>query len=148
MQTRVLLWLAVVVLTLVLHYLWEMVQAPLFTIFAGDSFWSHALPCFWAALGDVVIAMCAYTVAAAVFRRPAWPLHRRWQRPFVVCLLVGLAITILFEHYALATDRWNYSEAMPTIAGLGLSPLAQWIVVPSLSLGMLRWARYRFTSRT
>lgn len=141
-------WPAAVLLTLLLHYVWEMVQAPLFTNFAGASFWSHALPCFWAALGDVLIAFSAYAAAAAAFRRPAWPFGCRCQGPFTVCLLVGLAITIAFEYYALATGRWNYADVMPTVAGVGLSPLAQWIVVPSLTLVLLQWARHRFQSRT
>jgi len=131
-------WPAAVLLTLVLHYVWEMVQAPLFTEFVGADFWSHAWPCFQAAVGDLIIATCAYTAAAAAFRRPAWPFHDHWKGPLVVCLLVGLTITIAFEWYALATDRWTYAETMPMVAGVGLSPLVQWIAVPYLTLLLLR----------
>ena len=35
-------WLLVASMTVVLHYVWEMLQAPLFIGFVGMSFWEHA----------------------------------------------------------------------------------------------------------
>jgi hypothetical protein len=37
-------------------------------------------------------------------------------------------------------DRWTYAQAMPTILGIGVAPLVQWVVLPPLivwsALGM------------
>jgi len=45
--------------------------------------------------------------------------------------------------------NWAYSEFMPTlpVTGTGLSPLAQWIVIPLIAFW---WARHgmQFTNRT
>lgn len=39
--------------------------------------------------------------------------------------------------------RWQYSVSMPTVAGVGLAPLAQWIVVPLLLVAVSRAASSR-----
>lgn len=131
-------WLLAAAITVVLHYAWEMLQAPLFDDFAGMHFWEHAWPCFLAALGDLMIAVTSYGIAALVVGRSGWPFQRRWSIPFAICLACGLAITIGFELYALATDRWAYGPRMPTVAGIALTPLLQWLVVPALTLLILQ----------
>lgn len=132
-------WIWTVAITLALHYVWEMAQAPLFTNFAGTGFWGHAWPCFRAALGDVAIAGLSYTVAAVAVRRTAWLFQPRWKVPFAIWLVLGLIVTIGFELYALQTERWDYRPMMPTIGGTAITPLAQWLVVPSLTLVAARW---------
>jgi hypothetical protein len=44
-----------------------------------------------------------------------------WSALILVLLLLATGI----EFWALTTDRWSYSSAMPTILGSGLSPLTQ-----------------------
>ena len=52
---------------------------------------------------------------------------------------LGLAYTVYSEHLNLARGAWAYSESMPTLPwlGTGLTPLAQWLLIPALSLS---WA--------
>lgn len=45
-----------------------------------------------------------------------------------------LIVTIAVERWALAVGRWRYAATMATIAGIGLSPLLQWIAIPLLIL--------------
>ncbi|WP_164104502.1 hypothetical protein [Candidatus Laterigemmans baculatus] len=127
-------WLLAALVTLVLHYSWEMLQAPLFTDFVGMSVWEHAWPCFRAALGDLAIAAVSYGMAALLVFRVGWPFQDRWSVPFAICVSCGLIVTVGFEIYALATDRWAYGPRMPIVAGIALAPLLQWLVVPSLTL--------------
>lgn len=51
---------------------------------------------------------------------------------------VGLFITVAIEKWAISVGRWQYTEAMPTIAGIGLSPLLQWIIIPTLIVFFVR----------
>ena len=132
-------WTVILAATVAFHYAWEMLQAPLFDVFAGLSFWEHAWPCFIAALGDVLIAATAYGIAGVVFRRPQWLFELRWQWPAVLCFAGGMLITIAYEHWALSSGRWGYTDAMPTIGGIGLSPILQWIAVPAVTLLLARW---------
>jgi hypothetical protein len=61
---------------------------------------------------------------------------------------IGLGYTVFSEWLnTVVRDGWTYAAAMPTvrIGGLevGLSPLAQWLVVPPLALLFARGRRYR-----
>jgi len=51
---------------------------------------------------------------------------------------VGLSVTIIIERWAISIGRWQYREAMPTIAGIGLSPLLQWIIIPAAIVFVVR----------
>ena len=67
--------------TLVLHFTWEMVQAPVFAPFA-EGVWSGTVRCFQAALGDLLLAAGAYAATVIMFRRPMWLVHAvRWLAP-------------------------------------------------------------------
>lgn len=105
-------WLALLIVAFVLNVGWELAQAPLYGGRAPTGIYLRA------AVNDALLI--AVAVAAGVLaarRRPAtfWP------------VLVGaLAATAIFiEARALATGRWSYAEAMPTVATIGLSPLVQ-----------------------
>lgn len=58
-----------VLLTVALHFGWEMLQAPAFAPIA-DSPWAGTTRCFTAALDDLLIAGGAYAVTALVFLDP------------------------------------------------------------------------------
>lgn len=133
-------WLTYGLLTLGLHYAWEMGQAPWFEEFAGTPWGEHALPCLRAAAGDLLIATAAFALTAALFRRWSWPIQPGWRRPALVWIGTGLVATVVFEHWAVLAGRWTYTASMPTIAGIGVLPLLQWIVVPVVTLALLRLA--------
>lgn len=123
--------------TLVLHFAWEMLQAPAFADFA-ESTWAGTVRCFTAALGDVVLASSAYAITALAFRREAWPVRRGWILPAAIWIALGIVATVAFERLALSRGRWAYGPEMPLLFGIGVLPLLQWIVVPALTLVLLR----------
>lgn len=123
-----------------LHFAWEMGQASLFTPMDRLPFWQATAWCARAAGWDVVIGAAAYLAAALAARRIFWP-RRRAPWPVAIYFLAGLAITIAIERWALSAGRWEYREAMPTVAGIGLTPILQWIVIPALILAIIRRTR-------
>ncbi len=130
-------WLDVAVATFVLNFLWEMLQAPLFDGMAQAPHGFAVRICLVATFGDIAIALFAYLAAVLVG-------GRRWIRspelgPTAVFLAVGLAVTVTYELIATRLlVRYEYSAAMPTILGIGLAPIAQWIVIPLLVIGAVR----------
>jgi len=57
----------------------------------------------------------------------------------VAFLAIGLVITIVFELLATGPlNRWAYSESMPTILGVGVSPVAQWVILPLIQLWFVK----------
>jgi hypothetical protein len=121
-----------------LNLVWELVQLPLYTI------WSDAMPgeiAFAVAhctLGDVLIGAAAMLIALLALRAPA--LERwNWTRIGLLAVLLGVAYTA-FSEWMNTTIRpsWQYSNLMPVIhvgdAAIGLSPLAQWLILPPIGL--------------
>lgn len=131
-------WLAISVVTVGLHYAWEMLQAPLFADFANVPVSRHAVVCLVASFGDLAIAAVAYLVTAAAFRDFYWALAQNWRWPAILWIVTGLSITIVGEIWATSSGRWSYGPSMPTVFGIGLSPLAQWVIVPPLTLLFFR----------
>lgn len=129
--------LVAVFVTLALHFTWEMLQAPAFVDFA-ESTWAGTVRCFVASLGDVLIASGAYGITAFAFRSATWPLRRHWMLPATTWVAVGVIATVIFEQWALAQERWAYGPEMPLVFGVGVLPLLQWLIVPMLTLGLVR----------
>jgi hypothetical protein len=91
---------------------WELTQRPLYAVDPS------VLRCLSAAVVDA-----AYTVGAVL---GAALVARRRPRAFLPVVVAALAVAAAgIESWARNTDRWAYADAMPTVAGLGLSPLVQ-----------------------
>ncbi|HVS31873.1 MAG TPA: hypothetical protein VMS98_10485 [Thermoanaerobaculia bacterium] len=131
-------WASWIIVVLAMHFIWEMAQAKWFSSMAGLPFWSATLLCLRASIGDVAITLAAFFAAAAVAKRVAWPLDDVRAAPTVVYLMAGLATTIVIELLALHSGRWSYAPDMPVVFGIGVLPLAQWIVLPLIALGAFR----------
>jgi hypothetical protein len=47
--------------------------------------------------------------------------------------MLGLAYTIWSEWFNTGIKgAWEYARSMPTIAGIGVTPMLQWVVLPPL----------------
>ena len=122
------------------HFVWEFAQVPLFAGMPSASHWAAVLICARATAGDAVIALVAFWVAAAGTRSRDWVLTPS-RHQIMVFLGVGLVITVIMEWLATQVlDRWAYGPTMPIVPLLrvGVAPLLQWLVVPSVVLWMVR----------
>ena len=128
-----------------LNLAWEIGHSPLYTL------WWEAEPAYIAfsivhcTLGDVLVGGAALLLAMILGRERAFP-YWRWGRIAVFTALLGAGYTVFSEWMNLTVLRsWTYSETMPTLdlAGIevGVSPLAQWLVVPPLALYLGRRIR-------
>lgn len=126
---------------------WESAHVPLYTL------WTEAEPGYIAfavvhcTLGDVLIGGFSLLLALIVGRERA--LERwRWTRIAALTALLGTGYTVFSEWMNVAVLRsWSYAASMPTIGlgefDIGLSPLAQWLVLPPLALYLVRRIRMR-----
>jgi hypothetical protein len=113
---------------------WEVAQLPLYTLWQ-DAGASHIA---WAVLhctaGDVLIACSSFVLVSAGLGGTDWP-ARSPGRGLALLLVVGVAYTAFSEWlnvYRLGS--WAYADAMPTLWGIGLAPILQWLLVPTLTL--------------
>jgi len=127
---------------LALNVAWETAQLPLYTI------WREASPVYIAfavahcTVGDIVIGAAALVLALLATR--AGPLAQwQWAKIAALTTLAGVGYTI-FSEWANTSVRqgWQYSALMPTLelggVVIGLSPFAQWVVLPALALYLAR----------
>ena len=125
-------------LALFLNFLWEIAQLPLYTLWDDPDRARVAAYVLHCLLGDVLIAVSVYLLTAIVFHDLAWPVRRPWTAGGFM-LAAGLGFTVFSEWYNVyVTGAWAYQPAMPLVASIGLTPLLQWVVVPTLMLFIAR----------
>ena len=123
-----------------LNFVWELMQMPLFTGFADFQYYQVILNCMKATFGDVVISLVAFAGACLIARSRMWIILTK-NSGVVAFLAIGLVITIVFELLATGPlNRWEYGELMPMVPviGVGVSPVAQWIILPLLRLWFVK----------
>ena len=125
---------------LLLHFPWEMLQAPLWVGMANLAHAEGVRVCTIAALGDIAIALAAYWSGSLAARSRLWLLDPP-RGAWIAYLLVGLAITIAYEFAATGPLAfWEYSSSQPRlpILGTGLAPVVQWLLLPPIILWLTR----------
>jgi len=92
--------------------------------------------------GDLLIATACLVLALIIAGHSAWP-ERGFGIVAALAIVFGLAYTTFSEWLNIILRKsWAYSELMPVVkfAGfeLGLSPVAQWIIVPLLAFAWVK----------
>jgi hypothetical protein len=125
-------------LALVMHAIWEVAHLPLYTLWNEADrqiVVSYLLHC---TLGDALIATTVFLFTSAIIRDWRWP-QRNLRLGGLIMITSGLVYTVFSEWYNVYyLQSWGYDPAMPLIAGIGLTPLLQWLIVPSLMLIIAR----------
>ena len=124
----------------VANLLWEILQLPLYTIWAEGTPAEIAFAVVHCTAGDLLIAIASLVAGLIVAGDRTWPTRRFWAVAAVTVML-GVAYTVFSEWLNLVVRKsWAYSDLMPIVPviGTGLSPLMQWIAIP---LGSLLLAR-------
>jgi hypothetical protein len=121
-----------------LNLLWEIAQLPLYTLWEESprSFIAYAV--VHCTLGDVAIGTLALLIALIATRARAvetW----RWRQVTLFLVIPAVGYAVLSEWInTIARGSWAYSALMPVVSlggfEIGLSPLAQWVVIPPVAL--------------
>lgn len=126
--------------TVAAHLGWEVVQLPLYTIWKQETLAYIAFAVLHCTAGDVLIAGSTLALSLVIVGRGAWPVECFW--PVVsLATAAGVGATIYSEWLNTSVRlAWAYSESMPVVPviGTGLTPLAQWLVLPPLGLWLCR----------
>ncbi len=125
--------LNIIVFAFLLNFVWEVLQTPFFidiTFEINTIVW-YRLHCTF---GDVFITLGSFWLVALLFKNRLWVLNPgKLNR--LMFILFGVCYTIFSEIINVSIkDLWGYSDLMPLIPfiGVGIVPLAQWIVIPPL----------------
>ena len=130
-------WAALASFSALLNFAWEMVVMPAYDTPSTPAAGIGIAMCLLATLGDVGISLGSYAVAASITTR-RW-LFRPSLASFATYLAVGLALTSAFEYVNVdVLHRWSYAPRMLVVAGIGVLPLLQWLVLPPIVLWLAR----------
>jgi hypothetical protein len=127
-------WAALAGFAFLVHFVWEMWQAPFYRTMLQASHASGVATCTIATLGDAAITITAFA-AAARRENTRQVLAHPPPGALAVYFATGLVITVALEWLNVGVlRRWSYAADMPTVLGIGMTPLLQWIVLPRLVL--------------
>lgn len=123
-----------------LHLAWEIAHLPLYTLWRTGTAREIAFAILHCTAGDLMIGTLSLVATLLVLGKPGWP-GQRFGEVAVSVLVLGLAYTIYSEWLnTVVRKSWTYAEMMPTLPflGTGLSPLAQWLVIPVVAMLAVR----------
>ena len=116
------------------NLVWEFAQLPLYTLWKTGSASLITYSVLHCTGGDVLIAGASLIGSLLLLGTAEWP-RTRFLPVAAATLSSGIGITAISEHFNTANGTWAYSDLMPVLpgTGIGLSPLAQWVVIPVLA---------------
>lgn len=123
-----------------LNLAWEAAHLPLYTLWREGTFGEIAFAVVHCTGGDVLIATASLILALLLLAERTWP-DRGFPRVAAATVAFGVGYTVFSEWLnAEVRGSWAYTDRMPVVPvlGTGLSPLAQWLVVPAAAFW---WAR-------
>jgi hypothetical protein len=115
---------------------WEFAHMPLYTLWETGSPSEIVFAAIHCTGGDILIAMSALLAALFLFGTGQWP-EAGCRRVGLATILIGLGYTIFSEWLNIEVrEAWAYRDLMPVIPVIdtGISPIAQWIVLPIIAL--------------
>ena len=116
--------------------LWEAVQTPLYADRGAGALYliRTRLHCTG---GDVLILLGCFAVVSLIWRNRHW-IATRSLPPRIFFVTLGLGYTAASEALHTRSLRsWTYAPEMPLLFGVGLAPILQWLLIPSLLLFIL-----------
>lgn len=121
----------------VLNLFWEFAHSSLYTDGSHDR-WYIVWTRFHCTVGDVMILLSVFYLTSLVFRSRYW-----WKTSSklasILFVLLGFGYTVWSEWYNTKIAKtWEYSDAMPTVLEIGVSPLLQWALLPPIVLFQLK----------
>ena len=124
--------MAIFVAAVIVNYLWELVQTPLYE--GMDDFSRMLWHCLVASLGDGLLVLLIFGVGWLMTGRRDWFISPG-VRGYALMLATGLVIAVVVEWVAVRiAGQWDYNDGMPVVPllGVGLAPIAQMLLLPPL----------------
>ena len=88
-------------------------------------------------LKDVLMVVVIYLVIGFLLRNWGW--GKSFNRGWIMLWLALPLWQVVVEYYSVHLyGRWAYGELMPTVFGIGLSPILQMLILPSLAILLSR----------
>ena len=119
---------------LILNLIWEFSHSSLYIDLSGISPIPHL---FLASFTDILIILGIFLIVSLKNKNINW-INTPTRKDYLIVVLLGLIISATIEIINLNLGRWKYTRLMPTIFGIGISPLIQLAATAILSLLIIK----------
>ena len=116
-----------------LNTLWEFSHYRLYIDLTGISPTVHLI---LASLTDLILILFIFFVNSILNKKINW-IENPKKIDYFFIILLGTLIATGIEIYSLSEGRWTYTSSMPTIFGIGISPLVQLSTTAIISLRLI-----------
>jgi hypothetical protein len=90
------------------------------------------------AVSDVMILLCAFWITCLATNSRQW-FNNPSAWPATLFIATGLNYTIWSEWYhTTIAHTWTYTRSMPILMGIGVTPIIQWLTIPTLLVMCLK----------
>ena len=122
------------VIALILNLFWEFSHYYLYVDLSGIPRYPHLI---LASFTDMIIILAIF-IAISIFNKEFEWINKPNNKDYFLIIIFGLFIAVVIEAVNLNLERWDYTDAMPLIFGVGLSPLIQLAVTGIIALMILK----------
>src|SRR3989344_3130003 len=127
-------------IALALNIIWEFSHYSLYVDLSGIPKYPHLI---MASFADTGIILCIFIIISLKNKNFDWIKNpSKFDYFFVVFL--GIAIAAFLEVKNLNLGRWEYTATMPTIWGIGISPLIQLALTAAATLALIKYTQKRY----
>ena len=115
---------------LIFNLIWEFSHYGLYVDLTGIPSTFHLII---ASFTDLILISFIFLIIS-VFRKSINWIEKPKKSDYFIIVLFGIIIATIIEIYSLSNGRWAYRDLMPTILGIGISPLIQLFTTAIISL--------------
>ena len=108
-------------IALFLNVIWEFSHYFLYIDLSGIPKYTHLII---ASFTDMLIILGIFTIISLKNKNTNW-IKNPGKFDYLMVILLGLIVAIFIEVKNLNLGRWEYTATMPTLFGIGISPLIQ-----------------------
>ena len=117
-------------IALILNIIWEFSHHSLYIDLSGIPKYPHLII---ASFTDMLIILGIFAIVSLKNKNLNW-IKNPSKFDYLMVVFLGLIIAIFIEMINLNLGRWEYTMAMPTLFGIGISPLIQLALTGIISL--------------
>lgn len=125
------------VITLILNLIWEFSHHSLYIDLSGIPKYQHLII---ASIADSLIILSIFSIISLINRKIEW-INNPSKFDYLIIIFSGLVVATSIELANLNLGRWKYTPEMPTILGIGISPLIQLSLTGVVSIIIMRYIK-------
>ena len=122
-----------------LNIIWEFAHAPLYiSEMLINNYYFTLIP---AACYDLLLISGIFLIISLFHKSVEW-IKKPEKKDWLLIIILGFIVAAVIEKIALSVGKWSYKELMPTIFGIGFTPLIQLFTTAIISLWIINYKNY------